>query len=182
MEAFMTYLGVACRKIAVFKKVAGSSKKRAKKKQTDPKAILQGNAFLRLGMYQKAIKSYEQALKGKVDDDSLYFNLGNAYRHEGMYKEAVKAYKYVVHITPNHAKAYQYLGISCGRVGLHKQAQDYLKQAITIEPNNAEAHFNLAVVYKEMLDDDAATEEYRIVEKLSPLLAEKLSAMLNRKQ
>ena len=49
---------------------------------------MQGNAFYNLGMFNKAIRSYNRALKSNPADDKIHFNLGNAYKSLGMFKEA----------------------------------------------------------------------------------------------
>ena len=179
MEAIMNNLGIFCRKVGIFKKTNKKSNNTSIPDCKSAKHIMQGNAFYNLGMFKKAIRAYNRALKSNPGADKIHFNLGNSYKSLGMFKEAVKSYKYVAHTNPNNAKAHYYLGIAYGKLGMHKQAKNSLNQSITIDTNNANAHYNLAIIHLTLQDSKAAINEYRILNNLSPDLAGKLSEMLN---
>ena len=182
MEALVNNLGIICRKVGFFKKSVIKTNKTARTDSKSAKHIMQGNAFYNLGMFKKAIRAYKRALKSNPNADNIHLNLANAYKSLGMLKEAVKSYKYVTHTNPNNAKAHYYLGLAYGKLGMHKQAKNSLNQSITIDTNNANAHFNLAVIHLRLEDSTSATAEYRILNKLSPDLAGKLSEMMGNQQ
>lgn len=178
MEALMNNLGIVCRKVGIIKRTIKKSNNTPKSHSKSAKHIMQGNAFFNLGMFKKAIKSYNRALKINPQDDKIHFNLAHAYKNLGMFKEAVKSYKYVVHTKPNSSKAHYYLGLAYGKTGMYKQAKNSLEQSLMIDSSNALAHFNLAVIHLRLEDNEAAINEYRILNNLAPELAGRLSEMM----
>jgi len=179
MEALMNNLGIVFRKAGVIKRTIKKSNTTAKSNSKSAKHIMQGNAFYNLGMFKKAIRSYNRALKINPHEDKIHINLAHAYKSLGMFKEAVKSYKYVVHTKPNSSNAHYYLGLVYGKLGMHKQAINSLQQAITIDYKNANAHYNLAVIHLTLEDNDAAINEYKILNTLAPEMAGRLTEMMS---
>ena len=103
MEAIMSHIGLVWRKMAIFKKVAASSKKRIKKKPADPKAVLQGDAYFRLGMYQKAIKSYKDFIYNfpkNTNVEEAKYNIAECYEKLGKWENAIDAYQEYINAYP----------------------------------------------------------------------------------
>jgi len=53
----------------------------------------QGNRYFQDGQYEKAIESYEEALRSGVENGNLFYNLGNSYYKDGQIGKAIWAYE-----------------------------------------------------------------------------------------
>ena len=67
--------------------------------------------FDELGEYQKAINSYQNAIRFDPNNVSAYHNLGVVFEELGDYQKAINYYKKAIKIKPNFAKAHNSLGI-----------------------------------------------------------------------
>jgi tetratricopeptide (TPR) repeat protein len=179
MEALWSNMGIACRKMVTFNRAAKIYSKSLGTDRGNAKHIMQGHAFFNLGMFKKAIKSYKRALKNNPNNDKIHLNLGIAYKNLGMFKEAVNSFKQVINIHSENANAHFNLGLSYGSLNMYKEARQSLIKSIYIDPDNANAHYNLAIIHLKFKDSKAAINQYRCLNKLSPVLASKLSELLN---
>ena len=111
-----------------------------------------------------------------------YDNMGNAYVKLKRYQEAIKVYKQAIRINSDDAKAYYELGYFLGRFERYDEANEALKKAIRINLDNVDTHYLLGITYLLVTDRDkgAAIEEYKILKKLDPNVAEKLFNVLYR--
>jgi Flp pilus assembly protein TadD len=64
-----------------------------------------GNAFVRKGRTDDAIKHYLEALRIKPDDAEVHNNLGIAFARKGNFDVAVKHFQKALQINPNFSYA-----------------------------------------------------------------------------
>jgi tetratricopeptide (TPR) repeat protein len=69
-------------------------------------------------------------------------------------------------IQPDNAQAQNDLGLAHGKSGKHREAIKAFKEAMLIKPDYAEAHYNLAITYLILKDEDAALREYTVLKNL----------------
>jgi Tfp pilus assembly protein PilF len=62
----------------------------------------------------------------------------------------------------------------------YREAKDSFHKALTVEPASVVAHMNLGVTCVELKERDCALEQYGILQRLDPVLAQDLSRRLFR--
>ncbi len=80
----------------------------------------------------------------------------------------------VVQQQPDDASAYFNLGVACEQLGRLEEAIDAYERAIKYNPNHTGARFNLALTYLKKNEKGAALEQYEVLRRLNPELAQKL--------
>jgi tetratricopeptide (TPR) repeat protein len=63
---------------------------------------------------------------------------------------------------------------------MYEEARDAYKQAVGINPDSPEAHYALGITYVDLHDMDSAEKELKILQKLNPGLAKKLSHRITK--
>ena len=69
-------------------------------------------------------------------------------------------------IQPESAQADNNLGLTYGKSGKHREAIKAFKEAILAKPDYAEAHYNLAITYLILKDENAALRKYSVLKNL----------------
>jgi serine/threonine protein kinase len=115
-----------------------------------------------------------QAQKDARDKAMELYKSGIAYSKQGEYQKAIAAYSEVVKIRPESVGAYFNLGLAYEKLGQQKEAIKAFKQVTVLEPNHALARYNLALAYNFGDEKKLAMEEYIILKKQDPQLANKL--------
>ncbi|MGD0786327.1 MAG: tetratricopeptide repeat protein [Sedimentisphaerales bacterium] len=139
-----------------------------------------GNAYARLGRWQDAIESYEQAIGIKPDYAQAYYNLGNTCYSLGRCYEAINFFEQAIKINSDYAEAYYNLGIACYDLGRYQNAIDAYKQAVRIKPDDDEAHCNLGRAYLAIGDKNSALAELNILKSLNSKFANKFLNQINK--
>jgi tetratricopeptide (TPR) repeat protein len=103
-----------------------------------------------LGLHQKAIQAYKQAIRLEPDYAEAHNNLGVTYINLGFHQEALQACKQVIKLEPDYAMAHYNLGVAYSKLGLYRDALQALKQAIRLKPDYAKAHYSLGVAYSKL--------------------------------
>ena len=105
-----------------------------------------GYSFVKLGMWDKALPWYRQAILRDRNNFSLHNDLGNIYYKLGKVDRAVAEYKYIISVDPANASAYNNIGsalLSSGRVA---EASSYFSKALELDPNMLEAGNNMSMI------------------------------------
>jgi len=61
------------------------------------------------------------------------------------------------------AQAHNDVGLAYGKLGKHREAIKAFKEAILMKPDYAEAHYNLAITYLILKDENGALREYSVL-------------------
>jgi Flp pilus assembly protein TadD len=139
-----------------------------------------GIALAEQGKTQEAIAHYIEALRIAPDFAKAHYNLGVILFSQGKIQEAIIHFAEVVRIRPDHAIAHNNLGVALLVQGKVQDAIAHFAKAVQAKPNYAEAHINLGFGYLMIGDKVSALEEYRILKKLNPYLADQLYQRISK--
>jgi tetratricopeptide (TPR) repeat protein len=106
-----------------------------------------GNAFSKVGQYQRAIEDLSRVIHWKPDYTSAYSNRGVAYHELGQYQQAIEDYNKAIRLEPNYASAYSNRGITYHKLGQYQQAIEDYNEAIRLEPDDTLAYYNRGITY-----------------------------------
>ena len=108
-----------------------------------------GISYYEKGEYDKAIESFNKALKLDMKNTRAYINRGNAYDDKGEYLKAIDDYSQAIKLDPKEEKTYFNRGIAYYKNGYYNKAIDDYTEAIKLNPAYANAYTNLGYAYKE---------------------------------
>jgi Flp pilus assembly protein TadD len=102
--------------------------------QTNPAsttALLElGKAYRGLGQYDKAVKSFQTALRLAPNDSVLHRELGVAFSKQGNPDQAASSLREAVRLSPDDSEAWSNLGGALRRVGMSGAPKNYNKDAL----------------------------------------------------
>lgn len=96
-----------------------------------------GLAYLKQGIYYKAVDSYRKSVSINPDNSGTWFNLGLAYSKQGRYKKAIDSYRKVVSIDPDDSKAWHNMIIAYISDNQYEKAQEAYLQLQRLDPGSA---------------------------------------------
>jgi len=105
-----------------------------------------GTALFGKGMYDEAIREYEQAVAAKSDYYEAQCNLGMALFHANRFDEAIQHYQRSLQINPDYDEAHFNLGVSWVQKNQTDKAIHEFEETLRINPFYIGAHHNLGVV------------------------------------
>ncbi len=125
--------------------------------------ILNNTAYAlgQLGLYQDALRAYQQAINIDPEFSYPYNNLGVALSELGRNEEAIRAYQEAINIDPKNTEAYNNLGSSLLDLGRNKEAIDSYKHAISIDPTYVSVYHNLGNALVALGRNTEAIEAYQ---------------------
>ncbi len=129
-----------------------------------------GNAYGKLGEYQKAINAYQKAIEIKPDDNKAYYNMGNAYDELKEYQKAINAYQKAIEIKPDYDGAYNNMGVAYNKLKEYQKAINVYQKAIEIKPDNHGAYYNMGNAYGELKEYQKAINAYQKASAILPSL------------
>ncbi|RJQ56966.1 MAG: tetratricopeptide repeat protein [Nitrospiraceae bacterium] len=133
-----------------------------------------GVSYEKSGMSKEAIEAFKQAIRINPDYAEAHNDLGIAYGELGMYKDAIGAYKQAIKITPDDIQTHYKLYNAYWKLGMFKEVKESCKQIIQFKPDEAKAHLGLGLSCVLLDETGCALEEYKILKKLNPEMAEAL--------
>ncbi len=146
-----------------------------------------GDAYLRKGEYDRAIKDYNAAIKLAPENSEVYVDRGCAYFNKGDCDRAIADYDKAIQLNSEEVDAYM------GKEQAYKEKCDDarafatkiellrlmsnlelapLDAAIKAAPQDAEAYYNRALFHDERGDYDFAISDYSEAIRLAPKYAE----------
>jgi tetratricopeptide (TPR) repeat protein len=132
------------------------------------------------GRLQDAAEHYREALKLHPIPNN-HFQLGLVLANMGQYNEAEENFKKAIQQKPDFAEAYFNLAVLYAKSRRIQEAVENLKLAIHYKPDFVEAHFYLAQAYLATGDKNNAIQEYQILTKLDPNIAQRLQTLMQQK-
>ncbi len=96
--------------------------------------------------FDKAIASYQRALKVKPDYADALNNLANALNNTGKFDEAIANYERALKINPDYPDAHFNFANSLRNLGKFEEAVAGYRQALKLKPDYGEAYANLGIV------------------------------------
>lgn len=128
----------------------------------------QGLTYSRLNQYDKAIASYEAAVKANSKLAKAYNNLGNLFSQQKKYGSAIENLKKATELDPELSEAYNNMGIVYSHLGQFDEAIKAFIRATDLNPGLVAAFYNLGQIYYQDKKWDAATTSFKKVISLNP--------------
>lgn len=140
--------------------------------------LLKGNANLYLGLYEKAIQDYNNALAIDPNYSEAHNNLSIAYRdggrafgeREGNLDKAIEWLQLSSQMRPDDYEVYRLLGVAYGSRGNSEEALKWFLKAVELEPNNGSAWYNLGVAYYNLGELEQGASSMERARQLDPSL------------
>lgn len=112
-----------------------------------------GDAFLELGSYQRAIERYNDAIE--LDPNSLdaFMGRGLSYYYLSDYEPAIADYSQVIELDPQEINAYYNRGLANLEFGNLDSALNDFSTVVGFDPQDSEAYYQLGMVYFELEDE-----------------------------
>jgi tetratricopeptide (TPR) repeat protein len=131
-----------------------------------------GIGYFYAGIYDQAIREYQEAIRLKPDFIEPYYNLALVHAAKNEHKEAIIMYLKVLGMSAfdatQHARAYNEIGISYAELGNRDQAVISFATAVRYEPESIEFLNNYAFALANAGSIDAAVRQYQKVLQLAP--------------
>lgn len=115
-----------------------------------------GNAALKLGNYEEAIRRFEAQTQQVPDDDVAWSNLSQAYLNAGKLEEAKAAAEKALQISPNDVMASNLLGMYWLNKNDAGRAKSQFEQNLKREPSNPAAWYYLGLIARAQGDNNTA--------------------------
>ena len=128
-----------------------------------------GACYNALGQLDKAVESYQKAIKIKPDYVDALYNIGNIFRQRNQLNDAINSYEKVIDIKPDFDEAQFNLGVSLQELGKINDAIDHYEKALITNPKNAGVRANLGFIFQNLGQLNDAIEEYDQALEVNPL-------------
>ena len=138
------------------------------KRERAHKLSSNGFALAKIGKFDEAIKSYDQAIKIKPDHEEAWYNKGVSLGELKKHEEAIKSYDQAIKIKPDFADAWNNRGFELSQLGKHEEAIKCNDQAIKIKPDYAEAWNNRGFELSRLGKHEGAIKSFDQAIKIKP--------------
>ncbi len=133
-----------------------------------------------LGRWREAVEAYQKVLGSQpqlASGDTLV-KFGEAQSRMGKWKEGARTFEAATRVDPRSSKAYHWLGTAHSWLRNWPAAIEAFRSAIAIRFQDGESHYLLGIALIRNGDREAALEQQRILESISPLAAKRLKEIL----
>jgi len=104
-----------------------------------------GNFYLQRGDQEKALASYQNAVKLRPDFVPPHVNVAFVYNARGENGKAEASFRRAIALDPNNPAVHLNLGMLLGEMQRPAEAEQAFRRVLEIDPNSAAAAYNLAV-------------------------------------
>ncbi len=104
------------------------------------------------GLHNEACSYFSGAIRNKVDDPALYYNLAFSLKASGQFFDALYNFNKVVALAPQIKETYNEIACIYENLGNLTSARDYWEKALQYDKNFANAEINMANSYR--FDDE----------------------------
>ncbi len=115
---------------------------------------IQGAAFLGLGFFCDAIKSFKRATLIMPENAAAHYNLGVAFQKVGNFEDAMQKYQQALKLRPKYAEVYNNMGTILAKLGKVEQAEVSFKAALNSNPSNVDYFLSLNFLRVQLLADN----------------------------
>lgn len=127
-----------------------------------------GNALFEEGKIERAIESYQQALKILPTYASAHYSLGNSFARLGRFNEAVFHYEEAIGLNPEFTEAYNNIGNVLALRGELDGAIQQFRKALDVNPDSSEVHLNLGTALARRGQLNEAIGQFQQALKITP--------------
>ncbi len=133
-------------------------------------------AYLKLKKPDKAIETYQQAIRSNPTDDQLHSALGQLFYAEERYDEAEEQYRLAIEINPSAENRYSY-GESLLKVNNTNEAEYQFNQVKRLDSESYAGDYGLGKTFAQSGDYEKAIEHFEAALKLDPTFYDALAEM-----
>ena len=105
-----------------------------------------GNFHMRRGDNEKALSSFQTAIKLRPDFMPPYVNIAFVHNSMGHNDKAAASFRKAIALDPNNVVSHLNLGMLLGEMNRSKDAEKAFRSALTADPNSAVAAYNLGIL------------------------------------
>lgn len=117
-----------------------------------------GNAYLARGEDELAEQTYLHSLELDPRFDQTYMLLADYYERRDLYDKSIEILEDGLELMPGRTQLLSYLGVAKARSGDYQGSADANLAILEAQPGNLGAMRNLAILYRDLGDFDAAIE------------------------
>ncbi len=118
--------------------------------------LYEASKFRDMGLFEKAIPLYNQALKISSKSAEIITEKANALLEMGDLDQAIQLFREAIEVEADFPRAYQGLGIAYEQLGdIDQSRKNYLK-VLELEPQNVQVCYNVGVLFQEEKNYDEA--------------------------
>ncbi|MFI5134449.1 MAG: tetratricopeptide repeat protein [Chitinophagales bacterium] len=136
-----------------------------------------GNAYYDLGLFEKAIESYEFVVAINEQWDLAYRDCGDAYFRLKQYHKAIGQFEKAIEVSKPYEDLLYSIGFCYEKMKDILQARTYYRKAATSDPKYSEAFYRIGETYKKEKQWDHAIHFYKKALRLKPDNANYLMAL-----
>jgi len=125
------------------------------------RAFEKGIEFGKQNKFQKAVDSFNKAIKLNPNRADYYASRGHAHYYMKQYAKAIDDYTRALEKNPNFALAYSMRGLSCTRSGDYPQAIEDFNRAIALGPNEADYYKGRGFTYLHLKQAGPMCQDYK---------------------
>ena len=127
-----------------------------------------GNALSALNEYERAIKSYEEAIIFDYYDDAAWNNKGYMLAQLNQHEEAIESYQKALEINPKNHLAHLNIGVIFEKLSRYSEALKCYREAIKIRPEDRKGWFNQGNVLLNLSRYEDAIKSYNKALRINP--------------
>ncbi len=127
-----------------------------------------GNAFLKIGWPDEAIRQYEQAILIEPDRAATYSDLGNILMSQNNFPGARENYRTATELDPTLVQAHGNFCTTYAGESRLMESVDCYREVIRTFPNHVDAYFNLGLTYERLERWQEAIDAWTRVVDLRP--------------
>jgi len=130
---------------------------------TDPSEFynLIAYTYFKENIFQKAIETYEKAIKANNKNVSAYYSLGTIYIQQENFDKAENIYKKSLEVYSDSVTPYFNLGFICYKKQQYQQALNYYNKALEINKEDSFVNYYIAKVYKDIGNNEKAIQFFK---------------------
>ena len=118
------------------------------------------NAYERANFLGKAVKVYEEILKGDPIRIPVFLNLGGLYYRQGMFEIAIPYYEKVIRANPKHYQGHYWLAMCCWNLKRYYAAINTLEEVVEFLPTFKDALNLMGECYEKIGEGEKAEHYY----------------------
>ena len=130
--------------------------------------VNQGNALLKEGKADEAVRLLTEAVKLNLKDEDVHYNLALAMTKAGDLGKAIDQYNEALRIFPNYVEAHNNLGNVLMRTGRTDEAITHFEAAIKLMPHYAVAHNGLGTALQRAGRGEEAITHFERAAQINP--------------
>jgi Flp pilus assembly protein TadD len=178
LQSYMN-LGLSYANLGKFQEAAEMFTRALKVKPDQPQALaMLGVVHAKMGRYAEAVDDLKRSSTLEPRDPGTFYHLARTYGKMDRKQEAMEAVKEAIRLEPKYPEAHGFLGDLYSGMKMYSEAVRAFQEGIRLNPDDPASHFGLGKVYVQTGERSAALDEYKMLKKINPKLADQLFELI----